>query len=102
MRLQVFFSIHGTMCHTPQRPKQSLMYPIMIKYCDPDLPGFPGFFLKYNRGKLQYGSFSYPPSKKISLQMRVLPVICHNIDFAWGVVPYLGDLRLEIFCRHYP
>src|SRR5882762_3681191 len=26
--------IHGTMCHTPQRPKQSLrLYP--IKYCDP-------------------------------------------------------------------
>ena len=69
----------------PQWKPQAVTHQILRPCFIADLPGFPGIFLKYNRGKLQYGSFSYPPSKKISLQMRVLLVICHNIDFAWGV-----------------
>ena len=70
---------------TPQAKPQAVPHQILRPCFIADLPGFPGFFLKYNRGKLQYGYFFYPPSKKISLQMRMLPVICHNIDFAWGV-----------------
>src|SRR5467141_819695 len=70
---------------TFQAQPQALHHQILPPCFIADLPHFPDVFLKYNRGKLQYGSFSYPPSKNISLQMRVLPVICHNIDFAWGV-----------------
>jgi hypothetical protein len=60
---------------TTQAKPQAVPHQILRPCFIADLPHFPGFFLKYNRVELQYGSFSYPPSKKISLQMRALPVI---------------------------
>src|SRR5882762_8451567 len=79
---------HPTTTQTkPQAVPHQILRPCFIA----DLPHFPGFFLKYNRVELQYGSFSYPPSKKISLQMRALPVICH-------ILILLGALRGVTHC----
>ena len=78
------------MSHAQAKP-QAVPHQILLPCFIADLLHFPGIFLKYNRVELQYGSFSYPPSKKISLQMRALPVICHNIDL-------LGALRGVTHC----
>jgi hypothetical protein len=45
------------------------------------LLAFLRFFLRYNRGNLQYGSPSFHLSKEISLQTHVLPVMA---IFGWS------------------
>jgi hypothetical protein len=55
---------------TPQRPQTKAQASFALRSCSfVDL-------LKYNRGKLQYGSSSYPPSQKISLQIDACAALC--------------------------